>query len=235
MSSSLGRSVCAKSNFFVVGSLPAAEASFFVVDRSVAAAANFLVVATGAGFFVVDGVVATEGDFVAVDRVVAAEADFFADRVVAAEADFFADRVVAAEVDFFVVDGVDLVPAVSSLISFLTSSGFFRSAVPFTPRFCSLRRSSPTFIAAIALSLTPGVLGVSLPLVRFLALLVAAMPIHLTFHRCFQLDHWHYPAIPPVTRERRTWKRASAAAREERGNVEAAGAREPRCRRRGGE
>jgi hypothetical protein len=157
----LGRSVWAKSNFFVVGSFPAAEASFVPVDRSVGALANFFVVATDADFLVVDGVVATE-------------ADFFADRVVAADADFF-----AADADFFVVDRVDFEPAVSSLISFLTNSGFFRSAVPFTPRRCSLRRSSPTFIAAIALSLTPGVLGVSLPLVGFLALLVAATPIHL--------------------------------------------------------
>jgi hypothetical protein len=37
----LGGSVCAKSNFLVVGSFPAAEASLFVVDRSVAARAGF--------------------------------------------------------------------------------------------------------------------------------------------------------------------------------------------------
>jgi hypothetical protein len=87
-------------------------------------------------------------------------ADFFGvDRVVATDAGFCTDRVVAADVDFRVVDRDDLESAVSSLMSFLTNSAFFRSAVPFTPRPCSLRRSSPTFIAAIALSRTSGVFG----------------------------------------------------------------------------
>ncbi len=64
MSSLLGRSVCAKSSSFVVGSSPAAEASSSTADGSTAAAANLLVVGTGAG-----RVVSATADFFAVDRV----------------------------------------------------------------------------------------------------------------------------------------------------------------------
>jgi hypothetical protein len=178
MSLLLGGSVCAKSNFVVVGSFPAAEASFLAVERSVAIGAPF--------FFVV-------------------AADFFGvDRVVATDAGFFADRVAAADVDFRVVDRVDLESAVSSLISFLTNSAFFRSAVPFTPRPCSSRRNSPTFIAAIALSRTSGVFGVSLPLVGFLVLFVAAMPIRLAFHRCLRFITGHTPRFRRSHEEQRT-------------------------------
>ena len=80
-----------------------------------------------------------------------------------------------AETDFLADDERDFDddPDVSNLIIFLTSSGFFRSAVPFTPRLRSSRRRSSTFIRAILLSSTSGVFGVSLRLV-----FVAAMRSH---------------------------------------------------------
>ena len=135
-------------------------------------------VCANSSLLVVGSFPAAEASFFAVDRPVAAARNFF---VVATGADFFSDRAGATGVGFFAFDRLDFDSLVSSLISFFTNSGFFRSAVPLTPRPCSLRRSSPTFIRAIALSLTSGVFGVSLPLVGFFLLLMAATPIHLIF------------------------------------------------------
>jgi hypothetical protein len=113
-----------------------------------------------------------------------------------AETDFLADE----ERDF------DDVPDVSSLIIFLTSSGFFRSAVPFTPRLRSSRRRSSTFIRAILLSSTSGVFGVSLRLV-----FVAAMRSHPLGDRRGS-SHCYLPA-----RSRGTRKRAKRLRRPGRG------------------